>query len=153
MLNYLNKCTPYEGRNGNTQFRAGNSLCTCHAAQRGLLASLMILPIARVFSRKPLPPFRIFSVITHVRIRADAKYRNYRRGQELFLLGEATSARSPSLQFRMYCRSLDASRVLNTSFGFKPNIIYIPAFTFRRKKVIFCLAIAGGYRHLHLRRI
>lgn len=32
-LNYLNKCTPDEGRNGNTQFRASNSLCTHHTAQ------------------------------------------------------------------------------------------------------------------------
>lgn len=32
-LNYLNKCTPDEGRNGNTQFRASNSLCTHHTAE------------------------------------------------------------------------------------------------------------------------
>ena len=34
---------------------------------RSLLTLLMILPIARMFSWKPLPSFRIFSIITHVR--------------------------------------------------------------------------------------
>jgi len=73
-LNYLNRCTPDAGRNGNTQFRAGNSLCTRHAARR-LLASLTILPIASMFSRKAR--FPSFSNFLTYKARADVRRGNY----------------------------------------------------------------------------
>lgn len=58
---------------------------------RSLLTSLMILPIAGMFSWKPLPSFRIFSIITHVRTYPCRREVKKLLEEELFLLGEATS--------------------------------------------------------------
>ena len=73
-LNYLNKCTPDEGRNGNTQFRASNSLCTHHTAQ---LINIAHDPTdsKNVFleTTSLLSNFLNYNVRTYVRIRADMK--------------------------------------------------------------------------------